>query len=117
MCSLPTSNNDPRSRFELAAAELRALGITLRRLPGEYCVNFRYGGDATARIADDLDQALEFGRAMAEARAAARARAKRPWLRRWRARRMTSKMQRHRFIRRRNRRGPRRALRRQRSKT
>jgi hypothetical protein len=29
------------SRFELAAAELRALGIVIARLPGEYRVNFR----------------------------------------------------------------------------
>ena len=56
---------DSLSRFELVAAELRALGLTLRRLPGEYCVNFRYGGDATARMAEDLDQALEPGREMA----------------------------------------------------
>jgi hypothetical protein len=32
---------DPVSPFELAAAELRALGIVLTRLPGEYRVNLR----------------------------------------------------------------------------
>jgi hypothetical protein len=29
------------SRFELTAAELRSLGITVTRLPGEYRVNYR----------------------------------------------------------------------------
>jgi hypothetical protein len=37
------------SPFELAQAELRKLGITLARLPGEYRINFRNGADATAR--------------------------------------------------------------------
>jgi len=111
--TLLMSSDDTRSRLELIAAELRAVGITLKRLPGEYCVNFLYGGEGTARMADDLDKALEFGRAMAEERAAARATAKKPCRRR-RGRRMSSKSQRRRFTRRRNRRGPRRALRRQR---
>jgi hypothetical protein len=31
------------SRFELAARELRALGIVMTRLPGEYRVNYRTG--------------------------------------------------------------------------
>ena len=56
---------DPPSPFELAAAELRALGISLRRLPGEYRVNYRNGGDGTARLAEDLEQAVELGRALA----------------------------------------------------
>jgi len=51
--------------FELAAAELRAIGIALTRLPGEYRVNYRDGQDATARVAETIDQALEAGRAMA----------------------------------------------------
>jgi hypothetical protein len=51
--------------FELAAAELRALGIILARLPGEYRVNYRSGSDATARMAETLDEALELGRSMA----------------------------------------------------
>lgn len=56
---------DPPSPFETAdeanrrgladapegPAELRALGITLTRLPGEYRVNYRNGTDATARLA------------------------------------------------------------------
>jgi hypothetical protein len=55
----------PLSRFELAAAELRGLGITVTRLPGEYRVNFRTSTAATARTVETLDQALELGRAMA----------------------------------------------------
>jgi hypothetical protein len=53
------------SRFELAARELRTLGITLTRLPGEYRVHFRTGPDATARTVETLNQALELGRTMA----------------------------------------------------
>jgi hypothetical protein len=52
------------SRFELTAAELRSLGITVTRLPGEYRVNYRTGTDATARTVETLDQALELGRTM-----------------------------------------------------
>ena len=88
----------PISRLDLVAAELRPLGITLRRLPGEYCVNFRFGGDKTARMADDLDQALELGRAMATEKAADQAAAKEPLRRRWRRKRMTPKARRRRFI-------------------
>ena len=36
------------SPFELAAAKLCALGITLARLPDDYRVNFHNAGDATA---------------------------------------------------------------------
>jgi hypothetical protein len=53
--------------FELAAVGLRALGITLARLPGEYRVNFHNGTDATARTAETFDEALELGRSMAAA--------------------------------------------------
>ena len=56
---------DTVSRFELAAAELRALGIVLTQLPGEYRVNYRNGGDGTVRLAEDLEQAVELGRALA----------------------------------------------------
>lgn len=90
--------NDPRSRFELVAVELRSLGLTLRSLPGEYSVNFRYGGEGTARFADDLDQALELGRAMAADRAVAADTAEKPARRRWRRRKMTPKARRRRFI-------------------
>jgi hypothetical protein len=95
---------DPPSYFERVAAELRPLGLTLRRLPGEYCVNYRTGSDKTARFADDLDQALELGRAMAAEKAAEQATAKKPPRRRWRRKRMTPKARRRRFILRHNRR-------------
>lgn len=93
--------DDPFSRFERVEAELRALGITIRRLPGEYCVNFRYGGDKMARMADDLDQVLEIGRAMAAEAAANRATTTR---RRRRPRTTNGKALRRRFSRRRKRR-------------
>ena len=32
------------------ARELRVLGLTVRRLPGEYRVNFRNGGDASVGL-------------------------------------------------------------------
>jgi hypothetical protein len=55
--------------FEIAAVELRKLGITLARLPGEYRINYRNGADATARMVETLDEALEVGRAMAAVKA------------------------------------------------
>jgi hypothetical protein len=67
-------------------------------VPGEYCVNFRYGGDSTARMADDLDQALELSRAMAAEKVADRAATKKPARRRWRGKRMTPKARTRRFI-------------------
>jgi hypothetical protein len=56
---------DPSSPFELASAELRALGIALARLPGEYRVNYRNGAEATARTVETLDEALAIGRELA----------------------------------------------------
>ena len=50
------------SPFELAAGELRKLGITLTRLPGEYAVSCRDRRKSTARTAETLDQAVELGR-------------------------------------------------------
>jgi hypothetical protein len=91
------------SPFELAAAELRALGITLARLPGEYRVNIRNGADTTARTAETLDEALELGRSMAAAAPAAVVRAAAAFHRR-RGRRMTPKAIRRRMIRAHNRR-------------
>lgn len=73
-----TADPFPFSPFELATAELRALGITLARLPGEYRVNFQNGTEATAQTVETLDQALEAGRNMAaEAPAPAARRGKR----------------------------------------
>lgn len=108
--------SDPPSRFELVAAELHALGITLRRLPGEYCINFRNGGDGTARMADDLDQALELGRAIAADKAADQATTEKPPRRRWRRKKMTPKARRRRFILGHNRRLRARAIRKPRGK-
>src|ERR1700704_4858712 len=102
---------DSLSRFELVARELRALGLTVRRLPGEYSVNFRNGGDATARMAENLDEALELGRAMAAEAAASRSTTEKPVRRRWQRKRMTPKARRRRFILGHNRRVRRRALR------
>jgi hypothetical protein len=103
--------SSPVSRFELVTAELRTLGITLRRLPGEYCVNFRNGSETTSRMAEDLDEALELGRAMAADKAATQPTKKTPLRRRWHRKRMTAKAQRRRFIRRHNRRVRARAMR------
>jgi hypothetical protein len=41
--------NTSLSRFELIAGELRTIGLTLQRLPGEYRVNFRNSGGASCR--------------------------------------------------------------------
>jgi hypothetical protein len=80
---------DP-SPFELAEAELRKLGITLARLPGEYRVNFHNGTESTARTLETLDEALTAGRAMAAQRAeASSTKGRSP--RRRRPRRMTPK--------------------------
>jgi len=50
------------NQFKIVAAQLAALGLTITNRPGEYCVNFRGGGDATAYFTDDLDDALDYGR-------------------------------------------------------
>ena len=78
------------SPFEIAAAELRKLGITLTRLPGEYRVNFHNGSEATAQIAETVDAALDLGRSMAAERAEAASHSAGPRRRR-RPRRMTPK--------------------------
>jgi hypothetical protein len=104
---------EPGSPFELAAAELRALSISLTRLPGEYRVNYRNGGDGTARLAEDLEQAVELGRALAaeaSATAVRRGRRRRPL-------RMTPKAVRRRTIRQHNQRLRARMLRQQREES
>jgi hypothetical protein len=94
-----------RTPFELATAELRKLGITLRHLPGEFSVNFRDGNDATARTAETLEDAVELGRDMAKRPApAATTTTAAPGKRYRRPRRMTPKAQRRRMIRQHNRR-------------
>jgi hypothetical protein len=55
-----------RTPFELATAELRKRGITLRQLPGEYQVNLTGGPDENALSAETLDEAIELGRDMAK---------------------------------------------------
>jgi hypothetical protein len=77
------------SPFDLATAELRKLGIALRQLPGEYSVNFINGSESTAHIAENLDDALALGRAMATERAEAGRSSRGPRYRR--PRRMTPK--------------------------
>jgi hypothetical protein len=93
---------DRQSRFELVADELRALGITIRSSPGEYCINYRDGGEATAQRVDDLDEALAIGRAMAADPPAPAPR----FQRRWRRRRSVIKPRRRRKLRRRTRKAP-----------
>ena len=51
--------------FDLAAAELRPLGIALRQLPGGFSVNFIDGAESTARIVHTLELAVAVGRIMA----------------------------------------------------
>lgn len=55
-----------RTPFELAAGELRKLGITLRQLPGEYQVNLTGGPEENALAAETLEEAVELGRNMAK---------------------------------------------------
>jgi hypothetical protein len=99
------------NKFDAVAAELAALGLTIAVRPGEYVVNFRGGGDATAYFTDDLDEALDHGRALAAALAEATSQPKGPKNKRRRARRpMNATAQRRRWVRRKNRRGIRGAL-------
>ena len=102
--------------FDIVTAELRTLGLILQRLPGEYCVNFRNGGDKTARFAEDLGEALEIGREMAAEKAAEQPATTKPPRRRWRRKRMTPKARRRRFILGHNRRLRARAMRKPRGK-
>lgn len=104
--------HEPRTTFDSVAAEVRKLGLIIRRLPGEYLINFRDSSEKTARFAEDLDQALEIGRTMATEAAADRTATKRLPRRRGRWRKqMTPKARRRRFVRAHNRRVRSRALR------
>ena len=103
------------SRFDLATAELRALGITLASLPGEYRVNYRNASDATARMAETLDEALALGRELA-ANAPAPATPTSHGKRRRRPLRMTPKAVRRRMIRKHNQRMRARSIRQQEKK-
>jgi hypothetical protein len=88
-----------RTPFELATAELRKLGITLRQLPGEYRVNLLGGPDANALSAETLDEAMQLGLDMAKTFAPATTSTATPGKRYRRPRRMTPKAQRRRMIR------------------
>lgn len=52
--------------LEKISEELRALGLQLQQAPGHYRVNFRHGTTATEYQTEDLWDALEQGRAMAQ---------------------------------------------------
>jgi len=56
----------PPTLFETARAELRAIGVDLTMHPGTWCVNFRGASAETAYVTDDLPDAIEHGREMAE---------------------------------------------------
>jgi hypothetical protein len=88
-----------RTPFELATAELRKLGITLRQLPGEYHVNLLGGPDANALSAETLDEAIQLGLDMAKTLAPATTSTATPGKRYRHPRRMTPKAQRRRMIR------------------
>jgi hypothetical protein len=103
------TGDSPLCRFELIAAELRALRMVLVRLPGEYSVNYQNGKDETAVFIDDIEEALTAGRAMARAVPSATAQVGPTPRRRFR-RRMTPKAIRRRMIRAHNRRMRARAL-------
>ena len=96
------TGTDPPSLFEMAAAQLRTLGIVLTPLPGEYRVNFKDGSDDTAYVTDDLIDAIEHGHALAGRRdfpvliEAAAAEGRRAW--RQRRRSMSAKAMRRRAI-------------------
>jgi hypothetical protein len=61
----PVSNRR-RSNLTLAEAraELRAIGVTLKKSDGEYRVNFEGGPEKTAYYTDDINDAVKTGKAM-----------------------------------------------------
>ncbi|HVB17470.1 MAG TPA: hypothetical protein VNF04_13110 [Stellaceae bacterium] len=93
--------------------ELRARGILITSRPDGWCVNFRAGGDATAYVTDDLQDAFEHGRAMTLT-VAAPSETGAGRRRKWRRRPINAKAARRAFIRAHNRRMRGRALRDQR---
>jgi hypothetical protein len=85
--------------------ELRARGVVITSLNGEWCVNYRNSNKAMGYFTDDLQDALEHGRGMAAAcRASPPEPEKRPPARQKRRRPMSVKAQRRRMIRAHNRR-------------
>jgi hypothetical protein len=93
-----------RTPFELATAELRKLGITLRQLPGEYRVNLLGGPDTNALSAETLDEAVQLGLDMAKTLAPATTSTAAQRKNYRHPRRVTPKAQRRRMIRQHNRR-------------
>jgi hypothetical protein len=79
--------------------ELRARGVLITNRGGEWCVNVKGGTEATGYFTDDLQEAVEHGRAMAaEQRAALPASDKLlPACPKWR-KPMSAKAQRRRMI-------------------
>jgi hypothetical protein len=61
--------------FKAARDELHALGLVIRQAPGQYRVNFPDADDATEYVTDDLQDALNHGRAIATEAPPARLRA------------------------------------------
>lgn len=54
------------SPYLRARDELKALGMKLRLVPGEYRVNFKHGTPETEYVTEDLRDALRYGREMAK---------------------------------------------------
>jgi antirestriction protein ArdC len=97
----------PKSDMErIAGADSFAAntGATIRprhhppAFAGRLLRQFPHAGDATARLAEDIDEALELGRAMAAEKTAEQSTTEKPPRRRWRRKRMTPKVRRRRFI-------------------
>ena len=96
---------DSRLFFPDVQAKLRALGVRLDCLPGEYRVNVAAGGTATAYFTESLEDALQEGRRMAAAYAQYRTQSScKPAMRRRRPKLMTAAARHRRRIRAHNRR-------------
>jgi hypothetical protein len=54
------------SPFQIAFEELHELGLVLKQTPGEYRVNYQGGTSATEYRTDELQDAVQRGREMAE---------------------------------------------------
>ena len=93
------TTGDSRLLFPDVQAELRALGIRLDCLPGEYRVNVAAGSATTAYFTESLEDALQEGRRMAAAYAQYRTQSScKPAKRRRRPKLMMGKARRQRFV-------------------
>ena len=80
--------------------ELRARGVLITNRGGDWCVNVKAGTEATAYLTDDLQDAFEHGRAMAEEQSSPpRSSEKQPPVRYKSRRPMSAKAHRRRMIR------------------